>query len=85
MPYDPRPRSKGGNAGIDEVFSRKAPKNKFRVVAVDTFSGEDWVESDFKTIKTAKAHIEKATRGKQMLMMHIYDDQGAHVGDGGTF
>ena len=36
MPYDPRPVSQGGNAGIDEQFSRNAPEGKFRVIGVDT-------------------------------------------------
>ena len=39
MPYDPRPVSEGGNRGIDEQFSRKAPKGEFRVIGVDTFDG----------------------------------------------
>lgn len=85
MPYDPRPRSQGGNAGIDEDFSRKAPTGKFRVVGVDTFDGDDWVEGDFDTINAARIHVGKKTRGQQMLKMHIYNDRGDHVGDGGTF
>ena len=47
MPYDARPVSQGGNAGIDEEFSRKAPKGKFRVVTVDTFDGSDALDGDF--------------------------------------
>lgn len=85
MPYDPRPRSQGGNQGIDETFSRKAPEGKFRVVGVDTFDGSDWVERDFKTLAAAKRHANKQTKGKQMLKMHVYDDQGVHQYDAGTF
>lgn len=85
MPYDPRPVSKGGNSGIDERFSRKAPKGKFRVIGVDTFEGGDWVEGDFKTLEAAHKHAKKRTKGKQMLMMHIYDDTGAHHHDVGSF
>lgn len=85
MPYDPRPVSQGGNAGIDETFSRKAPAGKFRVIGVDTFDGDDWVEGDFDTVNLARAHAAKKTAGEQMLKMHIYNDQGIHVAAAGTF
>lgn len=90
MPYDPRPLSEGGNRGIDEPnevggFSRKAPKGKFRVVSVDTFDGGDWVDGDHKTLALARKSIEDQTRGKQMLIMHIYNDKGEHMGKEGTF
>ncbi len=85
MPYDPRMRSEGGNRGIDEDFSRKAPKGKFRVIGVDTFDGDDWVEGDFDTLAAATTHVNDRTKGKQMLKMHVYDDTGAHRHDGGTF
>ena len=57
MLYDPRPISQGGNAGIDEKFSRKAPAGQFRVVGVDTFDGSDWLEGDFKTIGRANKNM----------------------------
>ena len=85
MPYDPRPVSKGGNRGIDEEFSRKAPPGKFRVIGVDTFDGGDWKEGDLDTLELAQAFIKKETEGKQMLKMHIYDDQGNNVGSAGSF
>lgn len=85
MPYDPRPTSQGGNRGIDEDFPRKAPEGKFRVIGVDTFDGGDWVDGDFDTVEAAKERIEEKTRGQQMLRMHIYNDRGHNVGDGGTF
>lgn len=85
MPYDPRPTSQGGNRGIDERFSRNAPRGKFRVIGVDTFDGEDWMEGDFDTLPAAMTHVNKETRGEQMLKMHVYDDTGAHCYDGGTF
>lgn len=85
MPYDPRPRSQGGNRDIDEGFSRCAPKGKFRVVGVDTFDGTDWVEGDFDTLSQAQKHANKRTKSQQMLKMHIYDETGAHRHDAGTF
>ena len=83
MPYDPRPVSKGGNRGIDERFSRRAPRDKFRVVGVDTFDGGDWLEGDFPTLKKAKKRASE--KGGQMTKMHIYNDKGQHVGGAGTF
>ena len=76
MPYDPRPVSEGGNRGIDETFSRQAPEGKFRVVGVDTFDGADWAKGDFPTFEKAKERAEEETKGKEMLMMYIYDDKG---------
>ena len=32
----------------------KAPKDKFRVIGVDTFSNEDWEQGVFDTIDEAK-------------------------------
>lgn len=78
MPYDPRPVSGGGNSGIDDLFSREAPKGKFRIIGVDTFDGGDWVEGDFDTLDQAIEHVNEKTKGEQMLMMHVYDDTGSH-------
>lgn len=83
MPYDPRPESEGGNRGIDERFSRCAPKGQFRIIGVDTFDGGDWHEGDFPSKDAALKHAKN--RGGQMLKMHVYDDQGRHIGDAGSF
>ena len=85
MPYDPRPVSEGGNRGIDERFSRKAPKGKFRVISVDTFDGGDRVEGDFDTLEKARKHASERTKNQQMLKMYVYDDTGSHRHDAGTF
>lgn len=83
MPYDPRPESEGGNRGIDERFTRAAPKGKFRVVGVDTFDGGDWVQGDFDSQEDAIA-CARAQSGT-MTKMHVYDDKGHHVSEAGTF
>lgn len=85
MPYDPRLVSEGGNRGLDELFSRNAPKGKFRVIGVDTFDGTDWLEGDFQSLEIAREHVAEKTKGKSMLVMHIYNDQGESVGSGGSF
>ncbi|TAN58505.1 hypothetical protein EPN15_00785 [Patescibacteria group bacterium] len=85
MPYDPRPISQGGNRGIDEKFSRKAPTGKFRVVGVDTFDGDDWVEGDFDAFDEAKKRADEETKDKQMLIMHVYNDVGTHCYEAGEF
>lgn len=76
MPYNPRPISEGGNRGIDDRFSRKASKGKFRVVGVDTFDGGDWVDGDFESLEAANARIAAKTAGAEMLMMHVYKGRG---------
>lgn len=61
----------------------KAPPGKFRVVGVDTFDGTDWVEGDFDTQEEA---VKTALhRGGEMLKMHVYDERGTHLGEGGRF
>jgi hypothetical protein len=83
MPYDPRPVSEGGNRGIDELFSRKAPKGKFRVVGVDTFDGGDWIQGDYPT--KAKAIEVANDKGGTMTMMYVYDTKGRYIHSAGTF
>jgi hypothetical protein len=85
MPYDPRPVSSGGNQGIDEEFSRKAPAGKFRVIGVDTFDGTDWHEKDCDSLSEAREYADEKVKGQQMLKMYVYNDQGLHRHGSGTF
>jgi hypothetical protein len=59
------------------------PKGKCRVIGVDTFDHTDWVEGEFDTKDEAVNHAN--SRGGTMLKMHVYDDQGNHVAEAGTF
>jgi hypothetical protein len=61
----------------------QAPRNKFRVICVDTFDGGDWIEGDFDTKEQALECARK--KGGEMLKTHVYDDNGNHVGEAGTF
>jgi len=61
----------------------KAPAGKFRVIGVDTFAREDWVDGDFDSRDEAVKHAKM--RGGEMLKMHVYDDRGRHVSDAGKF
>lgn len=63
----------------------KAPDGEFRVIGVDTFDNDDWHEGDFDSLQLALDHVAERTEGQEMLKMHIYDDQGNHVGEGGSF
>ena len=83
MPYDPQPVSQGGNRGIDEEFSRQAPKGKYRVVGVDTFDGGDWHKGDYATLAAAKKVADK--HGAQMTIYYVYDSKGCCVHRAGTF
>jgi len=61
----------------------KAPIGKYRVVGVDTFSNEDWIDGDFSTAAEA---IERArSKGGVMLKTHVYDDTGLHIFQAGEF
>jgi ethanolamine utilization microcompartment shell protein EutS len=61
----------------------KAPPGQFRVVAVDTFDGTDWVHGDFATAEEALRAAR--SKGGEMLKTHVYDDAGKHLGDAGRF
>lgn len=83
MPYDARLVSEGGNRGAGELFKLRAPAGKFRVVCVDTFDGGDWVDGDYDTREAALKRAQE--KGAPMLCAHVYDDQGKHIGNVGTF
>lgn len=61
------------------------PKNgkKYRVVGVDTFSNEDWLEGDFDTLEEAICHAEE--NGGTMLKMYVYDENGHFKAEAGEF
>jgi hypothetical protein len=61
----------------------KAPKGKYRVIGVDTFAHEDWVQED-GTDKQSAIRIANE-KGGNMQKMHVYDDQGNHIHEAGTF
>ena len=61
----------------------KAPKDKFRVIGVDTFSNEDWEQGVFDTIDEAKKVAKD--KGGIMTKMYVYDDNGNCLYDAGTY
>jgi hypothetical protein len=63
----------------------RAPKGKFRIVGVDTFDGGDWIKADVSTLQAAKTICNSETEGKQMLKYHVYNDEGKHVYEAGSF
>lgn len=67
-----------------ERTPRKAPPGKFRVIGVDTFDGTDWLEGDFDSLQLAKDHVDKGTKGNDMLKMHMYDENAVHQYEGGS-
>lgn len=83
MPYDPRKVSDGGNQGIDDTFSRVAPKGKYRVVTVDTFDATDGVQGDYATLH--EANKEAKDNSGTMLKAYVYDETGKCVAGYGSF
>lgn len=53
--------------------------DKFKVVGVDTFSHEDWVEGYFDTKEEALAVAK--SKGGVMNKMYVYDKDGKRVGN----
>lgn len=82
MPYDPRPKSQGGNRGMGDNFGRKPRRGyNFRVVGVDTFDGGDWIVGDYKTLEEAKRNAVGGT----MLKKYVYNKDGRCVYSSGSF
>lgn len=61
----------------------KAPKGQFRVVGVDTFSNEDWVYGDFNSLQEAKDFAN--SKGGNMNMVYVYDENGQFKHQAGTY
>ncbi len=69
-----------------ERFKAKTPKGKFIVVGVDTFSNDDWIYDEiFDDLPSACAFADGKVINTQMLMMHVYNDQGDHQYECGKF
>ncbi len=83
MPYDPRPESQGGNRGFGERFGSVPEKGNYRVIGVDTFDGTDWLQGDFETEEEARRVAQE--KSGEMTKMHIYNKDGYHVRNFGTF
>ena len=62
---------------METKLELKAPEGKIRVIAVDTFAGEDWIVGDYDTY--AKARFKAEEKGGVMLKTHVYDDKGKHL------
>lgn len=58
---------------------------KFSVVGVDTFDGDRWPEAEFDTEQEAIDHAKKRVEGKQMMKMHVYDEDGKRIAQFGTY
>jgi hypothetical protein len=62
---------------------RKAPKNRYRVVGVDTFSDEAGIIGDYYSQSDAIAMANE--RGGTMYRTYVYDDQGQYIHSAGTY
>ena len=62
-----------------------APKGKFRVISVDTFSGptDDYLIGDFFTLKEAMDETDK--HGGVMNPVYCYDDEGTMLYKAGSY
>ena len=56
----------------------------FFVIGVDTLDKSDWLIGHFKTEKEALMKAEEEV-GAQMSKVHVYNPEGKHIKDFGTF
>lgn len=61
----------------------QAAKGKFKLVGVDTFDNTNWTVGEYDKLEDAAKEADK--QGGDMLKMHVYDDEGKHRHDAGTF
>ena len=66
---------------MGDMFSRCAPPGKFRVVSVDTFDADDWMEGDFPTIDEARAAAAVAAKQHSFMVAYVYDSEGRNVSE----
>ncbi len=65
------------------LFNRKAPIGMYRVIGLDTFDGGDWLDSDHDTLEAAETVAKH--KGRDTIVMYIYDDEGKYLGGFGAF
>lgn len=61
----------------------KGQNGGYRVIGVDTFDKTDWVIGDYMDKEEALAMARM--KGGEMLKTHVYDSEGNHIADYGTF
>lgn len=62
-----------------------APAGKFRIIGIDTFEGEEWLQADVDTLDEAKRIIREKTAGEQILKMYVFDDAGTCLAGMGSY
>lgn len=66
-----------------EDFTRKAPKDMFRVIGEDIRTNNSWLGGDFPE-KTEAIYHANSNHG-DFVRMHVYDDQGEKVDESKFF
>jgi hypothetical protein len=66
-----------------DTIPRIAPADRFRLIGIDTFDNQDWLEGDFADQAEAMKLADE--KGGTMLLMEVYDDQGKIIHKTGTF
>lgn len=75
---------------MERVIERIAPKGMYRVLGLDKFSREHWIEADYSTLEDAleQARIKsQAVSGSASdesiaTVFYVYDDRGIYCGGG---
>ena len=66
-----------------EVFSRKAPKDMYRVIGEDIRSNSAWLNGDFHTQEEALMHANE--KHGDFVKMHVYNDKEEKVDESKHF
>ncbi len=53
----------------------QASPGKFKVIGLDTFSHEDWIEGEYDTKEEAIKKAKSITKGNDMTLARVYDDK----------
>jgi hypothetical protein len=73
----------GGFRAISQDPRRVAPKGKFRMIGIDSLTGDGWIEGDVRNLGRAR---RKANLLCDMIVsVHIFDEHGVHQDQAGIF
>ncbi len=74
---------------MDAAKDRVAPKGMYRVLGIDKFANEHWVDADYATLEEALEQARTKTQesacdgdpdGSIATVFYVYDDTGAYRG-----
>ena len=74
---------------MDAATDRIAPKGMYRILGIDKFANEHWIDGDYPTLEEAlerartqsqEAASDGDTKGSIATVWYVYDDRGTYCG-----